>query len=281
MYQLLSIIELTCILSLVSIAAVFTFRFAGFPDLSVDGVFTLGAVVFVKLLLSGCGVPIAIFGAIVAGLLIGAGTSTIASHLHVNPLLASVLTLTILQTVNLRILGSANLPILDALNWVFITEWLRIAFFIVVAASIFILALIFFKTELGTAMRSAGSSPEFLKTVARNPVFYSMVLVSLAGGAIALSGALLALKFGFADVTIGMGTIIIGIASLIIGEKICGRASLLPQLVAAPVGIFIYEVLVGLAYSLGVSPADVKLGTGLLVIILLGLNRNERDKLLT
>ena len=103
--------------------------------------------------------------------------------------------------------------------------------------------------------------------------------MSLAGALVALSGSLLTLKYGFSDVSLGTGTIIIGIASLIIGEKICGRRSLLTQILAAPVGIVLYELAVGVALSAGVLPTDVKLATGVITIGLLAMGRNEKDRL--
>ena len=280
MHQLLSIIELTCILSFVSLATVFTFRFAGFPDLSVDGVFALGAVTFAQLIQAGWYIPAAFIGAVISGLVIGACTATIASRLHINPLLASVLILTILYSLNLRILGRANLPIYSVLDSTFTNTHIRIILLLLLAGCTWFTTFLFFKTEIGTALRSTGSSQEFLTAIARNSNLYRMLLVSLAGGAVAASGALLALKFGFADVSLGTGTIIIGIASLIIGEKICGRNSLFLQLLSAPIGMLLYELAVGVAYSLGTSSTDVKLGTGVITIILLAFSHNERHRLI-
>jgi len=280
MYQLLSIIELTAILSFVTIAIIFTFRFAGFPDLSVDGVFSLGAITFAKLIYLGWGISSALAGAAFAGLLIGVVTAYIANRLRINPLLASVVILTILYSFNLRILGRANLPIYSVLESAFGNVKYRMLILLTVSLGTWLVIFIFFKTEFGTALRTTGSSPDFLSSIARNPNFFRLVLVSFSSCLIAISGAFLALKFGFADVSLGTGTIIIGIASLIIGEKICGRDSLLVQLLAAPVGILIYELVVGVAYSLGISSIDVKLGTGLITIALLALNSDERHRLL-
>jgi putative ABC transport system permease protein len=279
MYQLSSIVELACILSFVSLAAIFTFRFAGFPDLSVDGVFALGAVTFAKLIVAGWSIPMALLGAVVAGAVIGSLTATIANKLKINPLLASVLVLTILYSLNLRILGTANLPIYGVLNSPFAQMAVRIPILIALAIAIWLGAVVFFKTQIGTALRATGSSPEFLSSVGRNVSLFRLMLVAMAGGAVAASGALLSLKFGFADVSLGTGTIIIGIASLIIGEKICGRDNLIGQLLAAPIGILAYELIVGVALSAGIAPIDVKLGTGILAILLLAINQDERQKL--
>lgn len=280
MHQLLSIVELTCILSFVALAAVLTFRFAGFPDLSVDGVFAAGAVVFASSIQAGWSIPTAFCCAVASGLLIGATTALISDRLRINPLLASVLVLTILYSVNLRILGRANLPIYSVLDSQFARTLPRITILLVLAATSWLIAMLFFRTELGTAIRATGSSPEFLSGVARNPALYRSLLVALAGGSVAASGALLALKFGFADVSLGTGTIIIGIAALIIGERVCGRGSLIAQLLAAPLGVLFYELVVGVAYSLGISSTDVRLGTGLITIALLAMSRDERHKLL-
>lgn len=280
MYQLLSIVELACILSFVSMAAVLTFRFAGFPDLSVDGVFALGAVMFAKLTSIGWNVPLALLGAVCAGIAIGALTATIATKLKVNPLLASVLVLTILYSLNLRILGVANLPVYGVLSSAFAQAGVRVWLFLSTAVVVWCACFVFFKTEIGAGLRATGSSPEFLSAIGRNVSLFRLVLVAMAGGAVAASGALLSLKFGFADVSMGAGIVIIGIAALIIGERFCGRDDLLGQLLAAPIGILVYELVVGAALSIGISPVDVKLSTGVLVIILLGISQDERQKLL-
>lgn len=281
MHQLLSILELSLILSFVSMAAVLTFRFAGFPDLSVDGVFGLGAVVFAKLYFEGWSLPVAFFGAMVAGGLIGSITASISVRLRINPLLASVLMLTMLYSFNFRVLGQANLPIYGLLDTDMSILGTRIAIYSFLATGLLVSSLIFFKTQFGAALRCTGSSPEFLASVGRNINSYRTILVALAGALVAISGALLTIKFGFADVSMGLGTIIIGIASLIIGEKITGRDSFITQIFAAFAGILIYELAVGVALSIGISPIDVKLGTGVITILLLALSTNEHDRLLT
>jgi putative ABC transport system permease protein len=279
MHQLLSILDISLILSFVVMASVLTFRFAGFPDLSVDGVFSLGAVVFAKLYMEGWDVPQAFVGAMVAGGIIGFITASISVRLRINPLLASVLMLTMLYSLNFRILGQANMPIYGLLDTGWSNPWIRTGIFLTMASVLLLASVAFFKTQFGAALRSTGSSPDFLVSVGRNVNLYRTILVALAGILVAVSGALLTMKFGFADVSMGTGTIIIGIASLIIGEKITGRHTFVAQLLAAFLGIFIYELAVGVALSAGISPTDVKLGTGVITILLLALSSNERDRL--
>lgn len=281
MYQLFSILELSLILSFVTMAAVLTFRFAGFPDLSVDGVFSLGAVVFAKLYSEESNFPLAFMGAMIAGGMVGFITASISVRLKINPLLASVLMLTMLYSFNFRVLGQANLPIFGLLDTQLSIPWIQIGIYLFMMIMLLVASLVFFKTQIGTALRCTGSSPEFLISVGRNINMYRTILVTVAGVLVAISGALLTVKFGFADVSIGLGTIIIGIASLIIGEKITGRESLITQILAAFIGILIYELIVGVALSVGMSPTDVKLGTGIITIALLALTTNEHDRLLT
>ncbi len=279
MHQILSILELSSILCLVALAAVLTFRFAGFPDLSVDGVFALGSVVFAKCMLSGMSMPLAIVAAMGAGAFAGCFTASVAVRLKINPLLASVLMLTILYSVNLRILGRANQPLYSFNSPSLLNGAYSAVFFVLFAGVTVVLLYMLFRTELGCAMRCAGTSPSFLISVGRNVSLYRIVLVSLAGMLVATSGCFLTVKYGFSDVSIGTGTIIIGIASLIVGEKICGRNRLVVQILAAPVGIILYQLAVGVALSAGVSPTDVKLATGAITIGLLALGKTERDRL--
>jgi putative ABC transport system permease protein len=277
MDQLLTVIQLAGVFSLVTIAAMLTFRFAGFPDLSVDGVFALGSVAFIKSAMIGLPFVLSLTLAMMAGVIAGSITSIISTKLKINPLLASVLILTILYSLNLRILGAANVPMVDnGRNNGFDNDYFTV---LVVGISVFvvIVSVFFFKSELGAALRCSGSSPSFLSSVGKNVSFYRIVLVALGSGSIAMAGALLSYRYGFADVTIGSGTVIIGIASLIIGEKLLGRETLVKQILAVPTGIFVYEAVVALALSLGVSPIDVKLATGIITIILLTTGRNESD----
>jgi putative ABC transport system permease protein len=279
MDQLITIVQLSGIFSLVTLSAMFTFRFAGFPDLSVDGVFTLGAVVLVKLLTSGCPFVISLVGALCAGFLAGSITSIIASKLKINPLLASVLILTILYSLNLRILGTANLPIIRDQQDLLSSDLSFTILVVCISALVILTSIVFFRTEIGAALRCSGNSPRFLLSVGRNVTLYKTVLVAMGSGSIAMAGALLSFKFGFADVTLGTGTIIVGVASLIIGEKLSGRDTLVKQILSVPIGIFVYEVIVGIALRLGISPLDVKLATGILAIFLLTLGKDEQDRL--
>lgn len=281
MNQLLSALQVASILSLVTLAAVVTFRLAGFPDLSVDGVFTLGAVVFVKLALMGFGFYLCVIGAVVSGALSGLATATISTELRINPLLASVLVLTILYSLNLRILGAPNQPLFNVPWWNAYNVAERLPHLGIFALVVIVGAYFFFSTELGSALRSVGPSPSFLTSVGKNVAAYRISLVSVAGALVSLAGSLLATTYGFADVSLGAGVVIVGIASVIIGESVCGRLSFLRQICAVPMGIILYESAVGIAFWAGVSPTDVKLATGVITIVLLAFSaRSDGERLL-
>lgn len=281
MNQLISLIEITSILSLVTLAAALTFRLAGFPDLSVDSVFTFGAVVFAKALLANIPPVFCILIALCAGGLAGFTTALISNKLRIHPLLASVLMLIILYSVNLRVLGRANQPVFSITEGFFGVR-INLILVLISLGTIFVLSLyLFFQTNLGSAIRAAGQSSLFLISVGRNSAQYKIILVSIAGALVALSGCLLSIKYGFADISMGHGVIITGIASLIIGEKICGRWPFYRQVCAVPVGILILQISVSTALVLGISPIDVKLATGVITIILLALGRKSDHELVT
>lgn len=276
MTQLLAMLEISSILCLVTVAAMMTFRLAGFPDLSVDGVFTLGAVVLAMGHVSEIAWPYCIALSILAGALAGFVTSTMSERLRINPLLASVLMLTMLYTVNLRVLGRATQPLFE----LSVRFGDSIVFLGALSLIILVIIYFFYMTEFGCALRSTGTSAAFLTSVGRNAAAYRIAIVVAANCLVSLAGALMAARYGFADVSMGVGVVIIGIAAIIIGERLVGRHPFGRQIVAAPIGILIYQLAVGIALSLGLEPTDVKLATGVLAIALLASQRVKGEDLL-
>lgn len=265
-------------MSLVTLATFITFRMAGFPDLSVDGVFALGAVVFVKCVSLNVNYYIAIIIVVLCGGLIGATTSLISQRLTIHPLLASVLILIMLSTINLRILGKPNIPLIEQqgaiINNYFLFPIIALTSFSIIIISYFIL-----KTEIGCALRITGSCPSFLLHTGKNPKIYRIILVSISGILVSISGCLLALKYHYADVYFGNGIIIVGITSLIAGEKLCGKNILAKQILSIPCGAFVYQFVTGVVLYLGVSSMDVKMATAILTIILLAFGTGKEDDL--
>ncbi len=280
MDQLLTAIELASIMSLVALAALLTFRMAGFPDLSVDGVFSLGAVIFAKCYFSGLGLPASVLFAVLGGIFSGFVTATISQKLKIHPILASVLVLTILFSINLRILGKPNLTLINLSENLPENPLTLKIIYAIISLSIISLSYVFFLTEMGSGLRTTGKSPVFLSSVGKNPFCYRIILVSIAGGLVALAGCLLAIKYRYANVYFGNGVIIIGIASLIIGEKICSRHPFWSQILAVPIGALVYHFSSAIALGIGLSPVDVKLVAGIISIALLAMGSGKEDDLL-
>jgi putative tryptophan/tyrosine transport system permease protein len=273
--QLVTALEMASILSLVTLATMMTFRLAGFPDLSVDGVFSFGAVVLARLFVSGIPLPYCFVLAAIAGAVAGFFTVQISQRLKIHPILASVLMLTMLYSINVRTLGRATQPLFDLTAKLVGFEFVLL----LIPVLVLLVAYRFFSTEIGSALRSTGTSGTFLTSVGRNVGLYRTVIVMAAGACVALSGALVASQYGFADVSMGVGTVIIGIAAMIIGEKLVGRFPFGQQIIAVPIGILVYQFAVGIALAAGLQPVDVKLATGVLAVILLAMQHSKGDDL--
>jgi putative ABC transport system permease protein len=280
MNLLATVLDISCVMTLVTLASYITFRIAGFPDLSVDGVFTLGAVVFATCVTAGMDGVSAFFLAALAGALAGLATTAISHYFKIHPLLASVLMLIMLQTINLRILGKPNQPLLRMAGGIFDSPQLYLGMVALAAVLALLFLFVFFVTELGSAMRITGSCPAFLASIGKNPAYYRMTLVTVAGILVALAGSFLAIKYRYADVYFGNGMVVFAIASLVAGEKLFGRNTLVKQIAAVPCGTFFYQLIVAVVLAAGLSPMDMKLATALLIIVLLGFGSGKEDDLL-
>ena len=264
--------------SLVALGVMIPFRLLAFPDLTSEGSFPLGGCVCGALLAAGVPPWPATGVAIVAGGLAGAATAAIHLRFRINTLLAGILVMTILYSVNLRVLGKANVALLsnDTVLSVLSPEVVMrvglqiVAFAIVVAAVLALLGWLL-RTELGLSLRAVGANPRLAPALRIAPWAFIVAGLAAAGGLSALAGALAVQLQGFADVHMGFGVLINGLAALIIGETLVGRASVARQLIAPVVGSIVYYQLVSLGLALGLKPADLKLVTGLFVLATLAL----------
>jgi len=262
----------------VALGVMIPFRLLAFPDLTSEGSFPLGGCLCAALLVAGANPAAATAGAVAGGMLAGLATAFIHLRFRINTLLAGILLMTILYSVNLRIMGRSNIAVIgldSVLHWVspaVVTDLrLQIAVFAVLAAIVLGALLWLLSTEIGLSMRAVGANPALAPALAINPWTYILGGLALANGLTALAGALAVQLQGFADVHMGFGVLINGLAALIIGETLIGRSSV-PRQVAAPiVGSIVYYQLVSLGLSLGLKPADLKLVTGLFVLATLAL----------
>ena len=271
-------VEQGLIYGLMALGVYISFRVLAFPDLSVDGTFPLGAAVAATLIISGWDPFLASLVAAGAGMVAGAFTGILSTKFRIQGLLAGVLTMIMLYSINLRVMGRPNLPLLgrpSALSTAVEALGLPRTWGLVVVAALLALGIklildLFFHTELGSAMRATGDNPHMVQAFGVNPETMVILGLALANGLVALSGALVAQYSGFADVGMGVGTIVAGLASVIVGEMILRPRGVFWATVAVLLGSSLYRgaILVALRYGsvLGFTASDLKLLTALVVL---------------
>lgn len=263
--------------ALLAIGVYITFRVLDIADLTVEGSFPLGAAVAAPLITAGSSPVTAILVACLAGMLSGVVTGFLCTKLKIPALLAGILTMIALYSVNLRIMGKANLPLLntDTIFTMFsigldkATTTLVIGAIVVIVVSV--LCYWFFGTELGAAVRATGFNPHMIRANGVNTDIMIVLGLLLSNGLVAISGALVAQSNGFADVGMGVGTIVIGLASVIIGEVLFGTRSFKNCLISVILGSIVYRAVIAIVLQLGMPPNDLKLFTAILVALALSM----------
>jgi putative ABC transport system permease protein len=280
-------LNLGLLYALMAMGIYITFRIHDFADITVDGSFTSGAAVAAIIIVSGGNPLIALVGAFGVGLLAGAATALIHTKLNINSLLAGILVMTGLYSINLHIMGRSNIPLL-AQTTVFsqITHfnpglppeiWYTIVLAICVTLG-WLLVSLFFKTDLGIAMRVTGNNPIMAGAVGQNVKYLTLLGVALANGLVGLSGSLVAQYQGFADIGMGIGTVLIGLASVIIGESILKSRSVYLQFLSVVIGSVVFRFMIAFALFIGMNPIDLKLLTALFVLLTLIISKAIANK---
>ena len=267
------VLALGLIYGLVALGVYFTFRLMRFPDLSVDGTFPLGAAVSAVLLIHGVHPLLTMIGAFFAGLIAGYVTGILNIYLRIMGLLAGILTMTALYSVNLRIMGQPNIALLDVPT-LFSNEtsglWLLAGMVLFISFACYF----FMVSEQGLALRASGMNPQMSQSYGICTRHMTLLALALSNGLVALSGALFAEMQGFADVSLGTGTIVIGLASIMIGEAIVGSRTIKLDLLGCILGAIIYRLAIALALNsqfLGLQASDLNFITAIIVILALGL----------
>ncbi len=270
---------------LVALGIVITFRILSFPDLTVDGSFPLGAAVVARFITEGVSPVYGIFLAIAAGFVAGCCTGVLYTKLKINSLLAGILMMTVLYSFNLRIMGKSNIQLLTVDTFLTPLENLPmnrfipiIAFFFVVSFGVKILTDLFMHTQLGFAMRATGDNEQMIRALGVNTDNTTILGLGISNAFVALSGALVAQDQGFADVGMGIGMIVAGLASIIIGEALMGKHTVQRMTLAALIGSILYKEIISIGLRLGLAPTDLKLATGIMVILALGIPALKKEK---
>ena len=269
-----------------------TFRFFRFPDLTAEGSYPLGGAVVAALLVSGINPFAATLAAALAGAAAGIVTALIHTRLRINAIIAGIIVMTAVYTVDLRVMGRANTPLLSTpsvfgdivaaanalglpIRESVVTNIVILAVFVVVVA---MLMASFLRTDLGLAVRATGENETMIQALGVDTGWTKIVGLALSNFLIALSGALVAQNHGFADIGMGIGILVTGAAAVLIGEAIFGDRTIAVWIFAAIVGVLIYRLLVVLALYVGLQPTDLKLITAVLLLLALALPklRNAR-----
>jgi putative ABC transport system permease protein len=264
----------------VAIGVYITFRVLAFPDLTVDGSFPLGGAVAAVLIINGANPWLATLAALGAGICAGLGTSLLNTKLRINALLAGILMMVALYSINLRIMGRSNIPLLrevtvfdQAAQFFGVTASVPLSIILMLVIVSIVLAILnwFLRTEIGLALRATGENEQMVRGLGADTDMTTILGVSISNGLVALSGAMIAQNQCFSDVGMGIGMIVMGLASVIIGEGLFRPRGITAILLAVVGGTFVYRLFIGVALRLGLPPSDLKLITALLVIIALAI----------
>ena len=264
--------------SIMALGVYITFRVLDIADLTVEGSFPLGAAVAAAMIVEGNDPFVAIFVAAIAGMFAGIITGVLHTKLKIPALLAGILTMIALYSINLRVMGKANVSLLR-MDTVFTNMMdfglsnVNAVLSIGIISTVFFGILIywFFGTEIGAAIRATGFNQQMIRANGVNTDFTIILGLLISNALVAVSGALVAQNNGFADVGMGVGTIVIGLASVIIGEVLFGTRSFKNCLISVILGSIIYRIVIAIVLQLGMPPNDLKLFTAILVAIALSM----------
>jgi len=293
MTLLIGALSLGLILSFLALGVLISFRILRFADITAEGSLPLGAAIAAVLLARGVEPTLATAAAFCGGLVAGSITGVLHTKFKIHGLLAGILVMTALYSVNLDIMGRSNIPLISAVTLASYAEWAGAAIlggglslnlfgwevstrdvsvFASVLIAISVAGLIlyfFFRTNLGTAMRATGDNDQMIRALGVNADYMIVLGLALSNGLIGLAGALLAQYQGFADVQMGIGMVVLGLASVIIGEALVGSGSLGLSIAGAVMGSVLFRLLVAIALRWGLDPNDLKLITAVFVFLAL------------
>jgi len=262
--------------ALMAIGVYLTYRILHIADLTAEGSFPLGAAISSSLIVQGFNAIVSTLIAGASGLAAGLITGLLYTKFKIPALISGILTMTALYSINLRLMGQANISLLGRETVFALFEDLGLASNLIpiaiglVAVSIIIFILfLFFRTEIGYILRSTGDNEEMSRAQGVDTDKAKVMGIMIANSLIALSGALVAQNNGFADISMGVGTIVIGLASVTIGEVLFGNLSLAKRLMCVVLGSVVYRMIIALAINLNMNPNDLRLVTAVILAVVL------------
>jgi len=267
-------VELGLVYALVVLGVFLTFRILNFPDLTVDGSFVTGAASTALALQAGIPGLVAILIGFAAGFLAGSITAFLHIRLGIGKIIAGILSLSMLYTINLRLMGGPNISLLWQEN---IIGWLKTpANDVYVCIFLFVIVVVakctvdwFLQTEIGLRLRATGDNEMTAQSFAINTKTTKYIGIALSNGLVGLAGGLIAQYQGFADINMGVGVIILGFAALMLGEVLTTSNKIPSITTAIIVGAILFQVIINIALRLGLSGTDIKFVTALIVVVAL------------
>lgn len=266
-----------------------TYKILDFPDLSVDGTFPLGGAVTAVLITAGVNPLLALLMSFLVGAVAGIATGIIHVKFKVRDLLSGIIVMTALYSINLRIAGSANVPIFmrdsifeNSLTDRLVPDWFR-PFVVVTILFLIVLVMkllldLYLGTKSGCLLRAVGDNETVVTSLARDKGVMKIVGLSLANAFVAVSGGIFAQKNGYFDISIGTGAIVTGVASVIIGTNLFARFAKVKATTAVVVGSILYKACVAIAISLGLKAQDQKLITAILFLVILITSNTKKRR---
>ena len=277
MNALISILTQSLFLAIMGLGVYITYKILDFPDMTADGSYTLGACITASMVASGVNAGIAIIVSVICGALAGMVSGLLHVKLKITNLLSGILVMGMLYSINLRVMrGKANTPIFDAkhlLNSPILSKFDTSVSILIVAAIIILIVKFvldtFLKTGLGYLVRGTGDNEQMIKSLGVNVSTIKVIALMISNGIIALSGSMMSQFLGFADVNMGIGTLVLGIASIIIGLSVFGKLKFFKPTTTIILGTIIYQFAIFFALNTGLQSSDLKLVTGLIIIVFL------------
>lgn len=274
---MISVVTQSLILAIMAIGVYITFKILDFPDMTADGSYTMGAAISAAALAGGLNPLIGVLLAVVGGALAGMVTGLLHIKVKISNLLSGILTMGMLYSINLRIMGKSNIPLFTFPNLFKgnIPPVVIALIFVLIAK---ILLDLFLKTGLGYTLKGVGDNEQMIKSLGINIGNIKILGLMISNALIALSGALMAQFQGFADVTMGIGTLVLGIASIIIGLTLFKKVRAVKATTAILIGAFIYQFTIYFALNLGMLSTDLKLISSLVIVAFLAVGNLQLKK---
>lgn len=262
------------IYAILALGVYITFRILNFADMTAEGSLALGGSVCAVCIINGVNPVVSIIAAGLAGSSAGIVTGVLHTKFKIQAILSGILTMVALYSVNLKIMGKANLSLLEKTT-VFKSsgnvQLANLAIVIMICAVLLLMLNLFFKTNLGLSIRATGDNEQMMRALGTNTDSKKTLALMLSNFLCAAAGALLAQSQGYADVNMGTGTIVIALSSIVIGEILVFNNSFLAKLISIVLGAIGYRLIVVLVLNLGMNPSDLKLFTAIVAAVLLAL----------